>query len=173
MRLKSCTNLHTKLGVFCTDLLNVVTVFYPCFIPDKLFWFLGLLFKQNYSSCIFKSCPDFTLSTSCCAQLACPPQSKIRIYPLGLPVKLILQYSRYRCFNSGLRKTGSDLALQTLAPCPRRSWPCRRWGQGCDTGVVSALKFHCCCSSWSENKHSGGLSNHSHFHQSSVLTPAV
>lgn len=150
-----------------------MTGFCPCFIPDKLFWFSGLLFKPSYSSCIFKSCPDFTLLMSYCAQLACPPQSKIRTYPLSLPVKVILQSSWHWCFNSGLRKTGNDLILQTLVPCPRRSCPCRRWGQGCDTLVVRALKFRCCCSSWSENKHSGGLSNHSHFHQSSILTLGV
>lgn len=68
---------------------------------------------------MFKAFTDFILSVSYClkcAQLACPPQSKSRIYPLSLPVKLI-----YSTHNIDVLTAVFSGRLETILLCSLKS----------------------------------------------------
>lgn len=167
-------HLHVKWKIFQIDLLNIVTgSCCNCYILLWTNWFDFRPLYSNRYSCIFKLCTDFTLSVSHClkhAQLACPPQSRSGISSLSL-----LTILPGLMFYSSLSERLEMIWLCSSNPTALQELALRRWGQGWDTLIARALKFPYCCSCWSnsKNKHSRGLSNHSHFYQSYILTPCV
>lgn len=114
-------NLHVKWRIFQIDLLNIVTG--SCCNSYILLWTNWFDFRPLYSEILlhFKMCMHLTLSVShClkCALLACPPQSRSRIFPLSLlPVLPGLM------FYSNLRKIWNDLAVQFQSHVPAGAGP--------------------------------------------------
>lgn len=166
-------NLHVKWSIFQIDLLNILIGSYcNCYIFLWTNWFdFRPLYSKRYSY-KFKMHIDLTLSVS----------RFWSVHSLHALLSLKVEYLLWAYWNYSQDRWFTEVSerfemiwLCSYNPVSLQELALRRWGQGWDMLIARALKFHYCCSCWSnsKNKHSRGLSNHSHFHQSYILTPCV